>query len=399
MSESPARAHPSFRARMHMILESGHGAGVAGTVFEMALIVLIVANVLAVTIESVPAYAARYGKWFVAFEIVSIGIFTVEYALRLWTAPEDPRYAKGAIRGRLRYVLRPLMIIDFLAFAPAYLLPLLPFLDPRPLRIFRLLRLLKIVRYSPALTTLGHVISAERRALLGTLILMLCVMCLSAEAMHIIEGAVQPDRFGTLPDAMWWAIVTLATVGYGDMVPVTVLGKIVAAITMILGLGLFALPVGIVATGFMQEIHRRDFVVSWGMLARVPLFEDFDIETMGEIVATLRAHLIGAGTRIVEAGERAHAMYFVISGDVEEGDPGRATRRLHSGDFFGAAALVHAGAYDATVTARTRSRLLALSAEDYANLVRKYPLLKQRIAEHSSRVSGIRYQNLRASDT
>jgi len=386
MSESPARAaRPSFRARMHMILESGHGAGLAGTVFEVALIALIVANVLAVTFESVPAYAARYGRYFAAFEIFSIAVFTLEYAARLWTAPEDPRYAKGAVSGRLRYALRPLMIIDFLAFAPAYLLPLLPFLDSRLLRVFRLLRLLKIVRYSPALTTLGHVISAERRALFGTLILLLCVMCLSAETMHVIEGAVQPGRFGTLPDAMWWAIVTLATVGYGDMVPVTVLGKLVAAVTMILGLGLFALPVGIVATGFMQEIHRRDFVVSWGMLSRVKLFEDFNVEAMGEIVAALRSHLIGAGTKIVEAGERAEAMYFVISGDVEEDHPQRGKRRLHPGDFFGEAALLHAGAHDATVTARTRSRLLALSAEDYANLVRKYPLLKERIAEHAAK--------------
>jgi voltage-gated potassium channel len=341
--------------------------------------------VLAVTFESVPEYAAHYGPYFAAFEILSIAVFTVEYAARLWTAPEDPRYAKGAVRGRLRYALRPLMIVDFLAFAPAYFLPFLPFLDSRLLRLFRLLRLLKIVRYSPALTTLGHVISAERRALFGTLILLLSVMCVSAEAMHAIEGAVQPKFFGTLPDAMWWAIATLATVGYGDAVPVTVLGKIVAAITMILGLGLFALPVGIVATGFMQEIHRRDFVVSWGMLARVKLFEDFDIETMGDIVSALRSHLIAAGTKIIEAGEHAEAMYFVISGDVEEDHTGRGRRRFHPGDFFGETALLHAQPHEATVIARTRARLLALSAEDYAHLARKYPLLKQRIAEHAEK--------------
>src|SRR5262249_45303538 len=162
-------------------------------------------------------------------EAISVTFFTIEYGLRLWSVPEDPRYARSPpMRARLGYALQPLMLIDLLAIAPAFIAFLIPGLDLRMLRLFRLLRLLKIARYAPALATFAHVIVSERRALMGTLLLLLCVMCFSAEAMYLAEGAVQPKLFGTIPDAMWWAIATLTTVGYGDAVPQTALGKIIA---------------------------------------------------------------------------------------------------------------------------------------------------------------------------
>ena len=130
------------------------------------------------------------------------------------------------------------------------------------LRLFRLLRLLKIARYSPALSTLGAVVRAERRALFGTFLLLICAVLIAATLMHLVEGRVQPTVFGTIPDAMWWAVTTLTTVGYGDVIPVTPLGRMIAGLTMIAGLGLFALPVGIIATGFVETIHRKDFVVT-----------------------------------------------------------------------------------------------------------------------------------------
>ena len=379
MSESPRPAHPTLRGRLYLILDSGPGAGTAGAIVDGVLVALIVANVLAVTAESVPRWNAAYGHLFDVFESISIGIFTIEYLLRLWVAPEDPRYTHP-IFGRLRYALTPLMIIDFLAFAPAYF-TFVPFVDARILRVFRLLRLFKILRYSPAMMTLAQVISMERRALLGTLVLMLTVMCLSAEVIYLLEGDLQPAKLGTLPDAMWWAVVTLTTTGYGDVVPMTDAGKIVAAITMILGLGLFALPVGIIATGFLQEIHRRDFSVSWGMLARVKLFNDLDIDAIGEIVGALRSHLVPPGARIVTAGAPAEAMYFVVSGDVEEDDPVHGKRKVHPGEYFGESALLHDGPYKETVTARSRARLLALPSEDCATIARRYPMLRERLAE------------------
>ena len=391
MTDSGARpaaaAHMSLRARVHMILESGHSAGLAGRVFEGALIALIVTNVLAVTLQSVPEIGRRYAAVFAAFETFSIGFFTVEYVLRLWTAPEDPRYA-GLFLGRLRYALRPLMIVDFLAFAPAYFLPLTSVLDTRVLRFFRLLRLLKIARYSPALSTLAHVIVYERRSLFGTLVLLLGVMCLSAEAMHVLEGEVQPKLFGTLPNAMWWAITTLTTVGYGDAIPITAAGKIVAGITMILGLGLFALPVGIVATAFATEIHRRDFVVTWGMLSRVPMFEGFDVETMGEVMGALKSHVVNPDSKLAEPGAPADAMYFIVSGHVEEEHPRRGKRMLKPGELFGEEAVLKGEPHEVTVTAKSRARVLALSAEDFALLARRYPELRERMINVAAKRPG-----------
>ena len=249
-----------FRHHVYVILDAGNMAGRLGALYEVALSLLIVANVLAVTLASVPSFYAAYAGIFDGFEIFSVAVFTIEYVARLWAAPEDPRFAHlSASAARLRYAVHPMMLVDLLAFAPVYVALFVPSIDLRMLRLFRLLRLLKIVRYSPALTTFSHVIVSERRALLGTLLLLLCVMCFSAEAMHLIEGSIQPKLFGTLPDSMWWAIATLTTVGYGDAIPVTVLGKIVAAMTMILGLGLFALPVGIVVTSFVDQISPARF--------------------------------------------------------------------------------------------------------------------------------------------
>lgn len=264
--------------------------------------------------------------------------------------------------------------------APVYFTVFLPFLDFRFLRMVRLLRLLKIARYSPALTTLGRVIAAERRALFGTLLLIFCATVFAAAAMHAAEGAVQPDKFGTIPGSMWWAITTLTTVGYGDEVPITFLGRIIAGCTMVMGLGILALPVGIVANGFMNSIHQRDFIVTFGMLARVPLFKDFDAQLLGEVMNVLRSQSVARGTIISVKGAPAHAMYFVVSGEVEAQLVNKRVQ-FGPGDFFGELALLHQTHRRATIVALTNCRLLALSAEDFSNLTRTHPVLRQYIED------------------
>jgi voltage-gated potassium channel len=383
--EPASGSRPGLRRRVQFILDSGHAAGTLGAIYEAALIALIVTNVVAVSLETVPSIRAAMPGFFAGFEAVSVALFTIEYAARLWSVPEDPRFARfPPLAGRLRYALQPLMLIDLLAIAPTYIALVMPVLDLRMLRLFRLLRLLKIARYSPALTTFAHVIVSERRALLGTLLLLICVMCFSAEAMYLAEATVQPRTFGTLPDAMWWAITTLTTVGYGDAVPVTALGKAIAGMTMIMGLGLFALPVGIVATGFVNEIRRRDFVVTWGMLSRMKLFEGFDTEIIGDVMSALRSHVVSAETRIFASGAHPEAMYFIVSGEAEVEHPEEGARRLGPGDFFGEIDLLHAKPYRANVTARSNARLLILGAEDFHGLLRKHAKLKSRIEEHAA---------------
>jgi len=378
MAKRGAARELTVRRRIYFALEGGHEGGPAGSFIEFSLIALIIANVIAFTLQSEPPVRHAFPLFFEDFESISIAIFTLEYVTRLWCAPEDPTFRGGPFLGRLRFALRPMMTIDFLAFAPGYVAFFIPFIDLRFLRLIRLLRLLKIARYSPALSTLAQVIADERRALVGTLLLELCAMVFAAAAMHAVEGRVMPQAFGTIPDAMWWALETLTTVGYGDVVPVTGLGRVIAGMTMIMGVGLLALPVGIVATGFVNTIHRRDFVVTFAMLSRVPLFHGFSAGVLSEIMNLLRAQSISAGGIISARGERAAAMYFVVSGEVEvELEDKRV--EFGPGDFFGELALLHDAMRSANVIARAPTRLLSLSAEDFTTLMQKHPTLMQRL--------------------
>ncbi len=393
----------TVRRQAYIALEGGRAGGVGGLIIENALVVLIVLNVLAYVLQSVPEIEHAHHDLLEFFEFFSVGIFTIEYLARLWTSMEEPSIAGHGLAGRLRAATRPMMLIDLMAIAPTWISLFVPVFDLRVLRIVRLLRLLKIARYSPALSTLAQVVVEERRALFGTLLLLMCATMFAAAAMHVAEGSVQPKIFGTIPESMWWAITTLTTVGYGDTYPVTAVGRIIGGMTMITGIGLFALPVGIVATGFVEIIHRKDFVVTFGMLARVPLFQEFDARTLGEIMDLLRAQAIPPHGIISAEGERAAAMYFVVSGQVEVKLPEK-TLIFAPGDFFGEMALLTETMRAAAITAVGHARLLALSTEDFEALLRKHPLLRERLtrliaerAEGIAEASGISQSEIDAS--
>lgn len=168
--------------------------------------------------------------------------------------------------------------------------------------------------------------------------------------MHLAEAKVQPDKLGTIPDALWWAIVTIGTIGYGDVVPVTAIGKLIATGTIFFGLILMALPIGIIATAFAEQIHRRDFIVTWGMIARVPLFAELDASEISDVMELLRSQVAETGQVIVREGEPAHSMYFIASGEVEIA---LKTERLRLGveQFFGEVAVLRRARRSATVTA------------------------------------------------
>jgi voltage-gated potassium channel len=211
---------------------------------------------------------------------------------------------------------------------------------------------------------------AERRALLGCLVIFCGATLFAAALMHLAERNVQPEKLGTLPDAIWWAVVTLGTIGYGDVVPVTVLGKMIAAATILTAIVMIALPVGIIATAFAEEIHRRDFVVTWGMVARVPLFAELDASEIAGIARLLRAQTVEADAVIVRRGEPAHSMYFIARGSV---DVDLRTRRvtLGVGHFFGEIAVLRRARRSATVSANTRVNLLVLDGADLHGLMER----------------------------
>ncbi|HEY1837704.1 MAG TPA: cyclic nucleotide-gated ion channel [Rhizomicrobium sp.] len=383
MSDTTAPVSPGTRvsvarAWVYALLEEGELSSPLHRIAEAFLITLIVANVAAVALETIPFIYDRWQRLFLDFERFSVGAYTVEYLLRLWASIDDPRIAaRGPVKGRIAFALRPLMIIDFLAFAPSYLSFIFP-IDLRVLRIFRLFRLVKLARYSQALPALLGVLYAERSALYASTILLIATVFVSGEVMHIAEGTLQPNAVGTLPDAMYWAVTTLTTTGYGDVTPHTELGKLIAGITMLIGLALVALPIGIIANGFVNGLNRRRFAVTWTILKHQPLFEGFDVEALSDVLECVTADVIREHGQLIVSGEDANAMFLIVSGSARE-DREDAEELLQHGDIVGAQALKHQATYKRTVTARTEMRVMALPHEDLRRMARKYPLLRRRV--------------------
>lgn len=371
----------TVRLRIHDVLEYGASHDRLARSVNAALVILILLNVAAFTAATIPELNARYGAAFEKFNLVSVAIFTIEYVLRLWSCVEVPQLrALPPWRARLKFSMRPLMIIDALAIAPFYLSYLIG-IDLRILRVLRLFRFLKLARYSPALTALGRVIANERRALFSALLVMLSLLLFASTGIYFIERNVQPETFGSIPSSAWWALATLTTVGYGDVVPVTPLGKMFGGLIMVFGLGMFALPIGIIATGFSQEANRREFVISWGMVARVPIFAHLEAAAVAQIGALLYSRTYQEGELIVRAGDSADEMFFIASGEVavDATDARGAQVRLGEGDFFGEMALLNRRQREHNVTAARKCRMLVLNKFDFEQLCHRQPALLSRI--------------------
>ncbi len=243
-----------LKTRISGILEPGDEDSKYFDPFIMGLIFL---NVAAVVLETVDWIYLRYAFIFGAFEIFSVAVFTVEYTLRVWSCTANPDF-KDPVRGRLSFMVTPLALIDLMAVLPFYL----PFVFAdlrfmRALRLFRLFRVLKLARYSDSLKTFADVLRLKKEELLLMFFAIVILLVVSSSLMYDAEHEAQPDAFSSIPAAMWWGIVTLATVGYGDVYPVTPWGKFIGSIVVILGIGLFALPTGVLASGFAEVLAKR----------------------------------------------------------------------------------------------------------------------------------------------
>lgn len=246
-----------MKKRIYEILEVAGPGDTISRAIDLFIMALILANVLAVIFESVQPLAAQFRSFFLWFEIISVLIFTVEYLLRLWSCTSDPRY-RSSFYGRLKFALTPLALVDLLAIAPFYL-PLMAadFRALRAMRLLRFLRILKFGRYLEAFRLLGSVVRNKRQELAAVFTVLFGLLIIAATLMYEAEHAAQPDKFANIPAAMWWAVVTLTTVGYGDAIPVTTLGKLLGAIIALLGIGMVALPTGILGAGFLEQIQAR----------------------------------------------------------------------------------------------------------------------------------------------
>ncbi len=228
---------------------------------QMGIMCIIVLNVGAVVVETVNledpsgkwvSLGDRYARGFSFLEWFSVGVFTVEYLLRLWSATVDPRY-RAPLGGRLRFAATPMALVDLLAILPSYF-QVAGFMAVRALRLVRIFRIFKLGHYSVAVKSLTHALVAKRAELGITLFIIGILLVLVSTVVYYAENDAQPDKFSSIPATMWWGIVTLTTVGYGDISPITGLGKLAAGLSSILGIGLVALPAGILGAAFMQEL-------------------------------------------------------------------------------------------------------------------------------------------------
>ena len=222
------------------------------------LMILILLNGILVVVDTVDSLHEAYGAYFHAFEIFSLIIFTIEYLLRLWTVPFDSRYSHP-LWGRIRYAFSAMALVDLVAILPA-LLPMFFTVDLRflrLLRIMRLFRLFKLSRYIASMDLLDDVVKAKREQLVVTIVMIAILLLFASSLMYLIENEAQPDKFTDIPSAMWWGVATITTVGYGDVFPITPLGKLLGAFVAFLGIGMFALPTSILASGFTEIIERE----------------------------------------------------------------------------------------------------------------------------------------------
>lgn len=244
---------PPLRLRLCQLLESNQGW--ASRLFNAGLMLLIFANVAAVLAESMQPVYLVYQQQFFWFEVVSVALFSVEYLARVWVAPDNPEFAHRR-HPRLAFMGSGMAIVDLLAIAPFYL-GLLVGIDTRILRGLRLLRIFKMTRYSSAMELLFTVMRKELPNIASAMCVMSILIVLAASGMYVVERDIQPEAFGSIPAALWWATVTLTTVGYGDVIPMSAPGRAFGMLLMLTGVGLAALPAAILASGYSRELTLR----------------------------------------------------------------------------------------------------------------------------------------------
>jgi voltage-gated potassium channel len=378
----------SWRARSDWLLGPAETPRWPQRLVSIILVGLVLTSACAIALETLADEADRLGWLFRLIEALTVAVMLVEYALRLWVAPEREAIgAEAPWQARLRYATSFVGVVDLVAALPALLAMVVP-IPADALRLLRLLRVMKLARYTPALALFAAVIRNESRTLLATFLVVLILLVLESAIMYVLEREAQPKVFASIPHTMWWAIVTIATVGYGDMFPITPAGRMFGGAVMVIGIALFAVPAGILATGFANEIRKRDFVVTWQTVAHVPLFAGLDAARIAEIARLLKPQVVPAQFVVVRRGDPADAMFFIMAGDVQV-DVAPTPVRLGRGQYFGEIALIRDTVRTATVATLTECQLLSLDVADFRRLLENNPSLKATITRTAEERLGV----------
>lgn len=348
----------------------------ARAAYRALLILCILGSTIIAIVDTVPNV---WGPWETAvnlLEMFGLVLMSADYCLRLrlaWIGNCEDEPEHRGWRSLSKYALGPYGVFDFLAVIPFVMEIILMPLSPDAHTVFGIMRFLKLARYSPALEILAAAVIEEVRPLASALFIIALLAIAAATSMYFVERTVN-EHFVTVPDAMWWAVITLTTVGYGDVVPVTVWGKVLNSAVAVLGLCMFALPASILATGFSEEMRRRNFMSTWNLVAKVPMFAGMHAGQIAEIASLLRPQRIPKGDVVVRAGEVGDSMYFIVAGQMEV-QTAHGIFKLRAGDFFGEIAMVERNPRTATVVASTRCQLLELQVLDFQRFVARYPEL------------------------
>lgn len=350
---------------------------------EVVLILIGIGSVSVGTLEHVAPVTTAVAATCTG---IVAAVFFAEYLVRLWVAPEIARYQDSApSRARLRWALSGEGLVDLLAVIPALAtVSGGARLGAQSASVFVLLWVLKLATDAPGIELIARVVRNNRSALTAAVVLFLIVLFSSATLIHLLEGERQPASFGSIPASLWWAIVTLTTTGYGDVVPQTALGRTLGGVVMFCGIAVLALLAGILAMGFADEVRRREFTRIWELVARVPFFADVGAISISDIVARLRSRNYPQGAYVVREGEAGDSMYFIVAGEVEV-RIGGPVRTLGNGDFFGEMALLDRKPRSADVVTLTPCTLLVLDVVDFYQLAGQQPALVAAIEAEANR--------------
>ena len=350
-------------------------AATAGRNMTKPAYVAVAAGVVMMVLLTVdPAYEAAH-HWVDAVLWACLAFFAFEWVVRL-------RHAVLTERG-WAYAVSFRGLVDAVAAAAVPLAFILG-VSPKSAWLLGIFWMLKVVPGIPGLRQLRRVLVQESGPLLSVLVIFLMVLFLAAVAVYFLERDVQPATFGSVPAALWWAIATLTTVGYGDVVPITPLGRLVAALVMICGLGVFGLWTGILATGFAAETRRDNFLKTWESVSKVPFFAALGPSAIADVTHMLRTMDLPSRTMIIRKGQPGDCMYFIAAGEVGVDLPGKKVR-LGEGAFFGEMALLGNNLRSANITTTRVSKLLVLDLVDFRMLMARHPDLAETIDTEAKR--------------
>ena len=366
--------------RLYQVVQP-EAPGTAARVFRIVHHAMVVLGIAIMLADTVAAWRqAHYRPLDLGFQL-ACSFFLAEYLLRLAAAPGAPGAHHRGWQARLSWMLSPVGLFDLLGALPGVLD--IAF-SPKYASLYGFVWAFKPIRYSQGLASLQRVISRARHALLSVLLAFGIVLLAAASLAYLLERNAQPELFGSIPQALWWAIVTLTTTGYGDVTPVTPAGRVLAGVVMVSGILVFALWAGILASGYAEELRRREFLRTWDLVAKVPFFRNVGASVIADVARLLRARDYPARAAIVRRGERGDCMYFIASGEVEvrlRPEP----VRLGPGEFFGEIALLTGGPRNATIVAVEPCTLLTLDIVDFRQLLGRQPELARVVNEEAER--------------